>query len=314
MLGKGLDLCRRYFEAEGRKLFEMLEDAAGEHVFSKLAFGLVGEGSDCFGYDDEISRDHDWGPAFCVWYDEEDASLDPAALMETYNKLPTSFENFERLHMPEAEARVGVCSIQSFYKRLIGVSTVPSTAIAWLNIPESALATATNGEVFLDPAGKFSAIRNALLAFYPSDVRLKKLAARLATLGQAGQYNLARCLQRKDWIGARHAVDTFVQHYISCAHLLEFKYRPYYKWASCSMADLADWAEEHQQLIALSQASLHNEQELLPLIESLSAALISRLPAYGISTSASDFLPHQAAVVQNQIIDVKIRSLALMLG
>ncbi len=38
---------------------------------SRIAVGLVGKGSDCFGFDDVLSQDHDFGTALCDVGDEE---------------------------------------------------------------------------------------------------------------------------------------------------------------------------------------------------------------------------------------------------
>ena len=52
---KGLELAKAYYEEYGRPMIrEKFPDYEG-----RIAVGLAGEGSECFGYDDEISRDHD---------------------------------------------------------------------------------------------------------------------------------------------------------------------------------------------------------------------------------------------------------------
>ena len=63
----GLKLCEEYYNQFGKdmihRMFSDYED--------QIAVGMVGEGSDCFGFDDEYSRDHDWGPGFCMWITDD---------------------------------------------------------------------------------------------------------------------------------------------------------------------------------------------------------------------------------------------------
>ena len=80
--------------------------------------------------------------------------------------------------------------------------------------------------MFADPLGEFTAFREGLLAFYPEDVRLKKLAARCAAAGQAGQYNYRRCVARGELVAAHCALSTFVEAAISLVYLLNKRYRP----------------------------------------------------------------------------------------
>ena len=59
---KGLELSRAYWEKCALPLFRRELPA----FLERAAVGLVGEGSECFGFDDEISQDHDWGPGFSM--------------------------------------------------------------------------------------------------------------------------------------------------------------------------------------------------------------------------------------------------------
>ena len=53
---KGLELSREYYEKFGKP---MLTENFPE-LLDKIAVGLCGSGSECFGFDDELSRDHDF--------------------------------------------------------------------------------------------------------------------------------------------------------------------------------------------------------------------------------------------------------------
>ena len=64
---KGLELSERYYNAYGRQMLE----TQFPQIIDQTAAGLVGQGSECFGFDDEISMDHDYGPSFCIWLPRE---------------------------------------------------------------------------------------------------------------------------------------------------------------------------------------------------------------------------------------------------
>ena len=53
---QGMELSKKYFEEFGRS---MLEENFKD-ILPYLAVGLTGSGSECFGYDDEKSQDHDF--------------------------------------------------------------------------------------------------------------------------------------------------------------------------------------------------------------------------------------------------------------
>ena len=84
---KGLELSQKYYEAYGREMIERADPA----LFMRVSVGLCGEGSQCFGFDDQISQDHDFAPGFCVWLSDEDFSRYGRALQNAYDSLPHRF-------------------------------------------------------------------------------------------------------------------------------------------------------------------------------------------------------------------------------
>ena len=201
---KGLELCRAYYEEYGRP---MLEESFPE-VIPYLACAVAGSGSECFGYDDEVSRDHDFEPGFCIFLPEESVvDRRTAFLMErAYSKLPRSFMGISRpVLQPVGGARHGVFRTTEFFRKLIGSPDGMLDLRDWLSLPEQALAEATNGEIYFDSLGEVTRIREAL-RYFPEDIRRKKLAGQLLLMEQAGQYNYERCIAHGETGAAQLAV------------------------------------------------------------------------------------------------------------
>ncbi len=222
----GMTLCRQYYETFGKPMLQRIFPDA----WKQIAVGLAGEGSECFGYDDALSQDHDFGPGFCIWVPDEMDEAQVAALQQAYTLLPKTYCGITRRVTPQGNNRVGVCRISDFYRRLIGIGGVPQTETQWLQIEEEQLAAAVNGAVFQDNLGTFTGIRKALQFGYPKAVRLRRLAQETAWMAQRGQYNLPRLLQRGDKLTAILAFSHFAESTMRATHLCANVYAPYYKW------------------------------------------------------------------------------------
>ncbi len=80
---KAFEGSRRFYEEDVRGMIRELFPKYEK----RIAVGLVGEGSDCFGYDDVLSKDHDYGTGVCLWITEEDFAKIGSPLSIAYNEL-----------------------------------------------------------------------------------------------------------------------------------------------------------------------------------------------------------------------------------
>lgn len=228
---KGRALCREYYEAVGKPM--LLEKFA--KYMDKLAVGLVGEGSDCFGYDDAFSRDHDWGPDFCIWVTEETYEEIGEALKREYEKLPAEWKGLQRTRSAQGAGRRGVMTISAFYGKLLGATCYEE--IDWKQVSDAGLAAAVNGEVFQDPEGMFSEFRRKLLQGYPKGIQYLKIAESAAKFAQCGQYNYSRMLQRGDSVIAGILWSDALREAMKLQHYLENRFPPHDKWLYRSLQE-----------------------------------------------------------------------------
>ena len=303
---KGLELSRRFFEAYGMPMLREQFAALLPH----LAAGLLGSGSECFGFDDAVSRDHDFEPGFCIFLPGEDV-VDRRAgfqLERAYAKLPREFEGVSRpVLLPVGGARRGVLRTGEFFTGKVGAPDGALTLGQWLSLPEQALAEATNGEVYFDNAGELSAIRERL-AYFPEDVRLKRLAGHLLLMAQSGQYNYVRCLAHGEPAAAQMAVGEFVKSALSAVFLLNRRYQPYYKWSFRALRGLPLLSELAAPLEALLTTDNAAPAEKSDTIERVAAAVIDALQAQDLTQAVCGDLEKHAYSVNDRVSDGDLRN------
>ena len=306
---RGLDEARALYLSYGAPmLHEKFPDWEG-----RIAVGLAGHGSECFGFDDELSRDHDFPQGFCLWIDDETDRAIGVALSRAYRALPFGAAR-ERSAMGELSR--GVQRISAFYQRYTGSPGAPKSLRQWLSLPSHALAEATNGEVFRDDQGAFTALRETLLTGMPEDVRLKKLAARVITMAQAGQYNYPRCVRHGEQGAAMLALTEFVNAACAAVYLLNRRHMPYYKWQFRAMEGLEKLANLREALEFLLTADNDEQGRILKsaVAEDICASVVRELRAQRLTHGSWDYLEPHAYEILEHIESKELRAMHIMEG
>ncbi len=309
---KGIEISKAFYQQYGKDLIhEKCPD-----LEAKLAIGLVGSGSECYGFDDDYSTDHDFEPGFCIFIPDNFTSKEEFRLEHLYNELPTEFMGLKRHKLlPGENTKYGVIRINDFYLNKIGYSTTIPSLVDWLKVPSFFLLEATNGEVFRDDLGTFSSIRSNL-SFYPKDVLLKKLAGELLLIYQSGVYNYKRCYNRSDLGAAQLSVIEFVKHAIEVIYLLNKKYTPYYKWMFRGLRELKDLSHFEKDLIYLISSN-NTKIDFLnksKLIEEIIFEIIKVLKEKNYIPNSLTDLDIIAFSLNDSIEDDNLRNLNILFG
>lgn len=302
----GLELCRRYYEEYGKF---MIAEQFSEYE-TRIAVGLVGKGSDCFGFDDIQSRDHDFGPRFNMWVTKEVYDEIGSALQEAYEKLPDEFMGVKRIETFHGKDRAGVMVIEDFYKNTLGFDLIGAlkgegkglTQVkSWLAVHDYALAAAVNGAIFRDDEGIFTSYREMLAQYYPKAVWYRKIAQACALFAQNGQYNLPRMRKRGQLVAAELAKAECTKQAMKLYYLLNRKYAPHDKWLFKAMPENPDMVINEEGMegktviqlveeISLTSVKKAQEKELTTAIESLAVIFANELERQNIVGNAQVYL------------------------
>ena len=309
---KGIELARAYWETYGIPMIRE-QFPAYEGI---IAAALTGSGSECYGFDDEVSRDHDFEPGFCLFIPGEEIVDRRTAfqLERAYAKLPAEFEGFRRQKMnPVGGQRHGVFRIDEYFTEKIGCPVEELTAERRLRLPDYALAEAVNGEVFRDDAGLLTNCRR-ILREMPEDVRRKRLAGHLLLMAQSGQYNYRRCLSHGETGAAQLAAGEFVRHTLAAVFLLNRTYMPYYKWCFRALKALPggeDLGRSLEWLLTTDNSGALAEDKYF-CMEGIASDVIDLLQEQKLTEAVCGDLEKHAYSVNDGIRDSNIRNLHIL--
>ncbi len=308
----GMEIARAYYETYGRP---MLEEQFPE-LCGVIAVGLTGAGSECYGFDDEVSRDHDMEPGFQIFLPGEDAVDRRTAfrLERAYAKLPKEFMGLSRGRLdPVGGSRHGVHRAEEYFQEKTGTPDGCLSLPQWLSTPDYVLAEAVNGEIWSDPSGLVTTVRERLAAM-PEDVRRKRLAGQLLLMAQAGQYNYRRCLAHGEEAAAQLAAVEFVKSAMTVSFLLNRRYMPYYKWSFRALRALPEQPvlpETFEYLLTTpNDASVCEDKYFM--IEDAASCVIEALQAQELTKAVCGDLEKHAYSVNDGIADPEVRNLHIL--
>jgi len=250
-----------------RSILLPLLQAELQEDYDRIAVAVVGTGSDVLGLDDEISRDHHWGPRANVMYLRADASRLESRVNNASGKVPTKFGQFDVQVNINNMTGVCGCEIESFFGRFLGTDRLPSREVDWLELCEVDLFHVTAGTIVYDGLGQLTHLCNAF-SQYPENVWKKRLADWcMYVTGRDAPYNLHRVSKRQDDLTCTIYFGLCVKRLMELCFTLNRQYAPYTKWQNRMFRELPKYADQLAPLIDNAVAEPAWEKKVRILID-----------------------------------------------
>lgn len=247
LIMKGLELASRFYSEAVRPIVESLIPAGS------YSAALFGWGSDVLGYDDDMSRDHNWGPRLLIFLRAVELDLIAARLDEhlaatlphSFLGFPTGFDTSpggDQLAMKAQESGpvrhfIQLNSLEAYSAQFLGWEYPRAIeADDWLRFDEHKLLGITKGAVFHDGLGILVPYREVLRC-YPDDVRLLLLKKQWETIAREESFP-GRCNEMGDELAAGLVTARITEGLMRICFLLEGKYAPYSKWFERGFSEL----------------------------------------------------------------------------
>ncbi|MGI8906157.1 MAG: DUF4037 domain-containing protein [Candidatus Sumerlaeaceae bacterium] len=225
-------------------LWPLLESELGSDA-QRLAVAVIGTGSDVVGLDDEISRDHHWGPRANVMVLREDAvTLLPRVYDVLSQKLPRDYNGFHIEHDLTSMTGVCVTAIDQFFGYFLGTDQLPTIDLDWLQLCEVDLLHVTSGVVVIDGPGELTRRRDTL-AYYPDHIWGKRIADWCMYItGRDAPYNIYRTAKRNDLLTGTIYKSQYAKQVMELCFTLNRRYAPYTKWLNRTFRKLPQFASD----------------------------------------------------------------------
>lgn len=260
----GLEISRDFINTT---LLPVLREHLPGH-FGQLAVAVIGTGSDVLGLDDEISRDHHWGPRANVMYPRAEAALVQTDLDRVLSsELPAEFQGHPLNVNIGNLTGVCHCVLEDFFGRFLATEQLPTSDEDWLMLCEVDLFHVTSGEVVYDGPGEVTARRTAL-AYYPDPIWKKRIADWcMYVSGRESPYNLHRVSKRNDDLTCTIYLGQCIKRLMELCFTLNRQYAPYTKWLNVCFRGLPKYADQLAPIIDDTMRSTDWAQRVRLLID-----------------------------------------------
>jgi len=197
------------------------------------AAGRLGSGSDVLGFDDAMSRDHDWGCRLTLLVDDADRDAVPQLTELLDRELPGSYQGHPvRFPVTWDSSRthhVDVATVAGFATGRLGIDPAGGlSALDWLVLTGQSVLEVIAGPVFTDRTAELAPVR-AALRWYPPDIERYVLAAGWQRLAQEMPM-VGRIADRGDELGSRLLSARLAGDLMWQAFAVSRRWPPYPKW------------------------------------------------------------------------------------